>query len=100
MRAAFGFDGRFGESSWIWDAYYHFGFGETDREQLPDGPSKPFTPKVLIVTCVTFVVRWRRTHPPTRSTGCHRYLKLHGRIVDFMRQIRGWPESQSRGAIT
>jgi iron complex outermembrane recepter protein len=31
-RGAIGLDGRFGESSWGWDAYYQY--GETDREQL------------------------------------------------------------------
>jgi len=30
-RAAIGFDGRIGDSSWTWDAYYQF--GETDRLQ-------------------------------------------------------------------
>jgi len=31
-RAAIGFDGAFGDSSWTWDAYYQY--GNTDREQL------------------------------------------------------------------
>src|SRR5215471_15776186 len=31
-RAAIGFDGAFGDSSWTWDAYYQW--GTTDREQL------------------------------------------------------------------
>ncbi len=31
-RAAVGFNGSFGESTWGWDAYYQY--GETDREQL------------------------------------------------------------------
>ena len=31
-RAALGFDGKFGDTTWSWDAYYQF--GKTDRRQL------------------------------------------------------------------
>src|SRR5262249_5041226 len=31
-RASVGFDGKFGDSSWGWDAYYQY--GDTDRRQL------------------------------------------------------------------
>ena len=34
-RFTFGFDGQFGDSTWVWDAYYQW--GESDRMQRVDG---------------------------------------------------------------
>jgi iron complex outermembrane recepter protein len=39
-RAAIGVDGKFGDSSWSWDAYYQF--GKTKREQFVDEARRQF----------------------------------------------------------